>query len=94
MSRDHACEQTLHALAAGRAFVFTVTNYDARYSLRVYPLPTRRLAPPQAPAPTRVPTPLPARAGPAPVLRLTPNHEVDAAERAAIAGTWLDYFNR
>lgn len=46
-SSDQAYEHALRALAAGRAFVFTVTDYDARYSLRMYPLPTRRPAPPQ-----------------------------------------------
>jgi hypothetical protein len=39
---DQAYEHALRALAAGRAFMFTVTDYDARYSLRVYPLPARR----------------------------------------------------
>lgn len=39
---DQAYEQTVIALAEGLAFVFTVTDYDARYSLRVYPLPTRQ----------------------------------------------------
>lgn len=39
---DAAYEQALRALAGGRVFVFTVTDYDARYCLRVYPLPTRR----------------------------------------------------
>lgn len=49
---DRAYEQALRALAAGRPVVFTVTDYDARYSLRVYPLPTRR----PAPAPPSVPS--------------------------------------
>lgn len=44
---DRAYEQALRALAAGRVFVFTVTDYDARYCLRVYPLPTRRPRLPQ-----------------------------------------------
>lgn len=47
---DRAYEQALRALAAGRVFVFTVTDYDARYSLRVYPLLTRRPRLPQHPA--------------------------------------------
>ncbi|MFE7276010.1 hypothetical protein [Streptomyces sp. NPDC057623] len=52
---DQAYEHALRALATGRAFVFTVTDYDARYSLRVYPLPTRRPALPQAPVPSGCP---------------------------------------
>lgn len=48
---DRAYEQALRTLAAGRPVAFTVTDYDARYSLRVYPLPTRR----PAPAPSCVP---------------------------------------
>lgn len=51
-SSDRAYEQALRALAAGRPVAFTVTDYDARYSLRVYPLPTRR----PAPAPPSVPS--------------------------------------
>lgn len=47
---DAAYEQALRALAAGRAFVFAVADYDARYCLRVYPLPTRRPRLPQHPA--------------------------------------------
>lgn len=47
---DRAYEQALRALATGRAFVFTVADYDARYSFRVYPLPTRRPRLPQHPA--------------------------------------------
>lgn len=47
---DRAYEQALRALAAGRVFVFAVTDYDARYSLHVYPLPTRRPCLPQNPA--------------------------------------------
>ncbi|GHD84988.1 hypothetical protein GCM10010508_06950 [Streptomyces naganishii JCM 4654] len=60
---DHAYEHALRSLAAGRAFVFTVTDYDARYSLRVYPLPTSRQAPPQAPVPARCPPHSPAGTG-------------------------------
>lgn len=60
---DHAYEHALSSLATGRAFVFTVTDYDARYSLRVYPLPTRRQPPSQAPVPTRCPPHSPAGAG-------------------------------
>ncbi|MGW0879034.1 hypothetical protein [Streptomyces sp. NPDC002671] len=60
---DHAYEHALRSLATGRAFVFTVTDYDARYSLRVYPLPTRRQAPPQAPVPARCPPHSPAGTG-------------------------------
>lgn len=60
---DHAYEHALRSLATGRAFVFTVTDYDARYSLRVYPLPTRRQAPPQAPVPARCPPHFPAGTG-------------------------------
>jgi hypothetical protein len=47
---DRAYEQALRALAAGHVFAFTVTDYDARYALRVYPLPTRRPRLPQHPA--------------------------------------------
>ncbi|WP_228034719.1 hypothetical protein, partial [Streptomyces spongiae] len=50
---DQAYEHALRTLAAGGAFMFAVTDYDARYALRVYPLPTRRQAPPQAPVPAR-----------------------------------------
>ncbi|MFC9910447.1 hypothetical protein [Streptomyces sp. NPDC127197] len=60
---DQAYEHAIRALAAGRAFVFEVTDYDARYSLRVYPLPTRRPAPPQAPVPARCPPHSPAGTG-------------------------------
>ncbi|WP_234022255.1 hypothetical protein [Streptomyces ipomoeae] len=60
---DQAYEHEIRALAAGRAFVFEVTDYDARYSLRVYPLPTRRPAPPQAPVPARCPPHSPAGTG-------------------------------
>ncbi|MFI1354918.1 hypothetical protein ACH4TV_15315 [Streptomyces sp. NPDC020898] len=41
---DRAYEQALRALAVGHVIVFTVTDYDARYSLCVYPLPSRRRA--------------------------------------------------
>ncbi|BCM68164.1 hypothetical protein EASAB2608_03498 [Streptomyces sp. EAS-AB2608] len=54
---DRAYEHALRSLAAGRALTFTVTDYDARYSLRVYPLPTHRPTLPQAPAPARCPPP-------------------------------------
>ncbi len=56
----HAYEHALRTLATGRAFMFTVTDSDARYSLRVYPLPIRRPAPPQAPVATRCPPHSPA----------------------------------
>ncbi|CAK7287192.1 conserved hypothetical protein [Streptomyces misionensis JCM 4497] len=52
---ERAYEYVLRSLATGRAFVFTVTDSDARYSLHVYPLPTRRPLPPQAPVPARCP---------------------------------------
>ncbi|GHI02501.1 hypothetical protein Scel_08220 [Streptomyces cellostaticus] len=52
---DRAYEHALRSLATGRAFMFTVTDYDARYYLRVYPLPIRRQAPPPAPVPARCP---------------------------------------
>lgn len=42
---DCAYEHALRSLATGRALRFTATDYDARYSLRAYPLPTRRPAP-------------------------------------------------
>lgn len=60
---DRAYEHALRSLATGRAFLFTVTDYDARYSLRVYPLPTRRPAPPQPPVPARCPPHSPAGTG-------------------------------
>ncbi|MDO0913598.1 hypothetical protein QQM39_22975 [Streptomyces sp. DT2A-34] len=60
---DRAYEYALRSLATGRAFVITVTDCDARYSLRVYPLPTRRPAPPQAPVPARCPHHSPAGTG-------------------------------
>lgn len=62
-SSDQAYEHALRALAAGRAFMFTVTDYDARYSIRVYPLPTRRPAPPQASVPAPCPSRSPAGTG-------------------------------
>jgi len=60
---EQAYEHALRALATGRPFLFTVTDYDARYSLRVYPLPTRRPAPLQAPVPARCPPHSPAGTG-------------------------------
>ncbi|MGM9332122.1 hypothetical protein [Streptomyces murinus] len=45
---DQAYEHALRALAAGRAFMFAVTDCDARYSLRVYPLLARRPTPARA----------------------------------------------
>ncbi|MBT2421304.1 hypothetical protein J7F01_35290 [Streptomyces sp. ISL-22] len=62
-SSDQAYEHALRTLAAGRAFIFTVMDYDARYSIRVYALPTRRPAPPQAPVPARHPRKLPSPPG-------------------------------
>lgn len=50
---DGAYEHALRSLAAGQALMFTATDYDARYFLRAYPLPTRRPAPSQAPVPAR-----------------------------------------
>ncbi|TGN74552.1 hypothetical protein E5083_20335 [Streptomyces bauhiniae] len=38
---ERAYEHALRSLASGRALMFTATDYDARYSLRAYPLPTR-----------------------------------------------------
>lgn len=60
---DQAYEHAFRALAAGRAFVFAVTDHDARYLLRVYPLPTRRPAPPQAQSPAWCPPHSPAGTG-------------------------------
>lgn len=60
---DPAYEQALITLAAGRAFVFTVTDYYARYSLRVYPLLTRRQCLPQHPALAEGPPDTSSRAG-------------------------------
>jgi hypothetical protein len=60
---DQAYEHALSALAKGRAYVFTVTDYDARYSLRVYPLAARRQAPGQVPVLTRCPPRSPADVG-------------------------------
>ncbi|GAA4795447.1 hypothetical protein GCM10023220_22300 [Streptomyces ziwulingensis] len=51
-SSDRAYEQALRVLTAGRPVTFTVTDYDARYCLRVYPLPARR----PAPAPPSIPS--------------------------------------
>ncbi len=62
-SNDQAYEYALRTLAAGRAFSFTVTDYDARYSLRVYPLLTRRPSFPQAPFPAGGPPRTPAGKG-------------------------------
>jgi hypothetical protein len=58
---DHAYDHALGVLTTGRVFMFTVTDCDARYSLRVYPLPTRRQAPSQAHVLARRPSRSPAR---------------------------------
>ncbi|MGP3990677.1 hypothetical protein [Streptomyces sp. 3N207] len=60
---DQAYEHALRVLAADRAFVFAVTDYDAWYSLRVDPLPTLRPAPPQALVSARCPSHSPAVTG-------------------------------
>lgn len=38
---DERYEQTLRVLSAGNSYLLSVTDYDARYSVRVYALPTR-----------------------------------------------------
>ncbi|WP_240509899.1 hypothetical protein [Streptomyces malaysiense] len=59
---DQAYEYALRALAAGHAFMFAVTDHDARYSLQVYPLLARHPAPPGACVPGRHPSHSPAPA--------------------------------
>lgn len=60
-SNDEWYEHAIRVCGAGNDYLLTVTDYDARYSLRVYALPTRR--PPQTPAPAGRRTHAPAGAG-------------------------------
>ncbi|WP_411146423.1 hypothetical protein [Streptomyces sp. x-80] len=55
-------ERSLRALAAGDAFLLSVIDYDARYSITAYPLPADRRSP-QTPAPAGCQSPSPAGAG-------------------------------
>lgn len=65
---DERYEGVLRTLAADHPYAFTVTDYGARYSLRVCPLPARRPAPSpaliggsQSLAPAGPPRPRPGR---------------------------------
>ncbi|GAA3237400.1 hypothetical protein GCM10010493_06160 [Streptomyces lavendulae subsp. grasserius] len=49
-ANDAEYERTISALGAGDCFLLGVNDYDARYTLNVYPLPTRN------PIPTAPPT--------------------------------------
>ncbi|MGW7431879.1 hypothetical protein ACWGIN_20310 [Streptomyces sp. NPDC054861] len=49
-SSDERYEHALRVLGAGNTYLLNVTDYDARYSVRVYALPTRS-RPSQSPAP-------------------------------------------
>ncbi|MFJ9869044.1 hypothetical protein [Streptomyces sp. NPDC101165] len=43
-SNDERYEHTLRVLSAGNTYLLNVTDYDARYSVRAYALPTRSRA--------------------------------------------------
>ncbi|MER6527647.1 hypothetical protein [Streptomyces sp. NPDC001508] len=58
---DARYEHVLGVLRAGNTYTLDVTDYDARYSVRAYALPTHR--PSQSPAPTGCRTYVPAGAG-------------------------------
>ncbi|MEV6329611.1 hypothetical protein [Streptomyces sp. NPDC051909] len=61
-ARDDAqYEHALHALASGEVYTLTVTDYDAVYSVRAYPL--RACSPSLLPAPAGRRSYAPARAG-------------------------------
>lgn len=50
---DGVYEHALRSLATSLPLMFTATDYDARYSLRAYPLSSRRPVPSEAPVPAR-----------------------------------------
>ncbi|MFD7106077.1 hypothetical protein [Streptomyces celluloflavus] len=64
---DNQYDHALRILCAGNAYVLAVTDYDARYSVRVYPLPVQRA--PQTPAPAGCFPCAPAGAGRHPTRR-------------------------
>ncbi|UUN29415.1 hypothetical protein [Streptomyces sp. FIT100] len=61
-SSDERYEHALRVLASGHTYLLNVTDYDARYSVRTYALPTRS-RPLQSPAPAGCSPYAPAGAG-------------------------------